>query len=251
NLELIVRIAPTVRADLIGDSLRLRQILINLIGNAIKFTDAGEVQVTVEPDGAPDDPGCLRFSVADTGIGIAPDKLPTLFSAFTQADSSTTRKYGGSGLGLAIVERLVGMMGGRVTTESKPGEGSVFSFTARLDLQTKSEPPRTVPNLDGVSVLVVDDSANYRKSLSEVLTRCGAAVTQADSGSDALEACTTSLRDGRRFDALIVDARMPALSGFETAERMAALGVPRQTMMMMLCTDDVNHDISKLKSIGI
>ena len=251
NLELIVRIAPTVRADLIGDSLRLRQILINLIGNAIKFTEAGEVQVTVEPDGAPDDPGCLRFSVADTGIGIAPDKLPTLFSAFTQADSSTTRKYGGSGLGLAIVERLVGMMGGRVTTESKPGEGSVFSFTARLDLQTKSEPPRTVPNLDGVSVLVVDDSANYRKSLSEVLTRCGAAVTQADSGSDALEACTTSLRDGRRFDALIVDARMPALSGFETAERMAALGVPRQTMMMMLCTDDVNHDISKLKSIGI
>src|SRR5208282_6130625 len=134
----------------------------------------GEVQVTVEPDGAPDDPGCLRFSVADTGIGIAPDKLPTLFSAFTQADSSTTRKYGGSGLGLAIVERLIGMMGGRVSAESKLGEGSIFSFTARFDPQTKSEPPRTLPDLNGTSVLVVDDSANCRRSLSEVLEGCGA-----------------------------------------------------------------------------
>ncbi|MGO9449877.1 MAG: PAS domain S-box protein [Candidatus Binataceae bacterium] len=251
NLEIIVRIAPTVRADLIGDSLRLRQILINLIGNAIKFTEAGEVQVSVEPDGTSDNPGCLRFSVADTGIGIAPDNLPTLFSAFTQADSSTTRKYGGSGLGLAIVERLVGMMGGRVSAESKLGEGSIFSFTARFDPQTKSEPPRALPDLNGTSVLVVDDSANCRHSLSEVLARCGAAVTEAVSGNDALETCAASMREGRRFDALVVDARMPALSGFETAERMIAIDVPRQTIMMMLCADNLNQDISKLKSIGI
>ena len=154
QLELAIRFAPGVPTKLVGDPLRLRQVVINLIGNAIKFTEAGEVAVVIEPDPQSQKPGDLRFAVSDTGIGIGADKLANIFSAFTQADSSTTRKYGGSGLGLTIVERLVGLMGGRVWAESTPGKGSTFFFTAHFELDpARSDTGVVMPSLRGMKIL--------------------------------------------------------------------------------------------------
>ena len=144
GLELAVHLLPDVPRQLGGDPLRLRQILINLIGNAIKFTETGQVVLTVERDPAGDGPGALLFTVADTGIGIATGKLDAVFANFTQADSSTTRRYGGSGLGLAIAKRLVGLMEGRIWVESELGAGSVFHFTARFEVGDRAARRRTV-----------------------------------------------------------------------------------------------------------
>src|SRR5208282_3945064 len=251
NLELIVRIAPTVRADLIGDSLRLRQILINLIGNAIKFTEAGEVQVTVEPDGAPDDPGCLRFSVADTGIGIAPDKLPTLFSAFTQADSSTTRKYGGSGLGLAIVQRLVGMMGGRVWVESQSGKGSTFFFTAHFEVSDAPAATDRPIDLDGTCVLLVDDNAVSRRIVRAMLAERRAAIAECASAEQALEAIAHAEQAGNPFGLMLVDARMPQTGGFEMVRRLRKQPGFKSTVVMMLNSNGLPADLAMMKELGI
>ena len=168
---------PNVPTRLVGDPLRLRQVVTNLIGNAIKFTDAGEVAIVIEQDPSSEKPGHLRFAVSDTGIGIGADKLANIFSAFTQADSSTTRKYGGSGLGLAIVERLVGLMGGRVWAESTPGKGSTFFFTAHFEIdnaRADAHPIASMPDLAGMRILITDDNQTSRAILAEMLTQHGA-----------------------------------------------------------------------------
>jgi signal transduction histidine kinase len=160
-----------VPRQLVGDPLRLRQILINLIGNAIMFTETGQVLLTVERDPDSDGAGALLFTVADTGIGIAKDKLDAVFANFTQADSSTTRRYGGSGLGLAIAKRLVGLMDGRIWVESELGAGSAFRFTARFGISDAPrivEPARVALMLRGTRTLVVDDNATNRLMVSHV-----------------------------------------------------------------------------------
>src|SRR5665213_3202177 len=159
NISFDTHVDGGVPDRLVGDPLRLRQVLTNLLGNAIKFTETGQVVIEVEKDPAAEKPGHLRFALTDTGIGIGPEKLANVFSAFTQADSSTTRKYGGSGLGLAIVERLVGLMGGRVWAESTLGQGSTFFFTAQFELHDGRAGDQAAPrNLRGLRILIADDN---------------------------------------------------------------------------------------------
>ena len=207
GLEILAHVMPGVPTQLVGDRLRIRQVLLNLIGNAIKFTEKGQVLLTVECDPESSVPGHLHFMVADTGIGIPRDKLEDVFSSFTQADSSTTRQYGGSGLGLAIVRRLVDLMGGRVWVESELGRGSIFHFSANFKVQTEApaqSPPIVL--LSGVRALVVDDNFTNRLILREILSSRGAEVDEAEDGPTALEhiAC-----QGQRHPVQAPFARLP------------------------------------------
>ncbi len=260
NLALNVNIAPGVRTDLIGDSLRLRQILFNLIGNAIKFTERGEVRVLVELDPSLPGSGCLRFSVADTGIGIAPDKLPTLFSAFTQADSSTTRKYGGSGLGLAIVQRLVGLMGGKVWVESEPGHGSVFNFTALLAVQpgaqvpTPREPKRqNSPGRQAIldrplHILLADDSPDNRLLVRNYLRVTPYQVDEAENGKIAIEKFIAN-----HYDLVLMDIQMPEMDGYDATRAMRLWererGQPR-TPILALTASALEENMRRTSEAG-
>ncbi|HUO05956.1 MAG TPA: response regulator [Candidatus Binataceae bacterium] len=250
NLELMVRIAPAVPRMVVGDPYRLRQILINLVGNAIKFTDRGQVLVSIESAGS----DSVRFSVTDTGIGIPSDKLPTLFDAFTQADSSTTRKYGGSGLGLAIVARLVALMGGEVTVESEMGRGSIFRFTAHLTAPAP-DTARTAldpqPPLDGLRVLLVDGNATNRSILTEMLSERGVAVTQAASGAEVFSALESARTSGAPFHAALLDARISGISGYEIARQLAGSPHCGVVLVMMLTTDNLVKETARLQEIGV
>ena len=222
NLKLTIDIAPDVDLKLVGDSLRLRQILINLVGNAIKFTDRGEVRVAAERDPDSMNPACVRFSVIDTGIGIAPDKLPMLFSAFTQADSSTTRKYGGSGLGLAIVQRLVALMDGKVWVESRLGQGSIFGFTANFAYQddnVSDGAARTVSATTSddaeivdrpLRILLADDSPDNRLLVHNYMRNTRYRIDDAENGKIAIEKFTAF-----EYDLVLMDIQMPEMDGYE------------------------------------
>ncbi|MFT5370110.1 MAG: two-component system sensor histidine kinase/response regulator [Candidatus Latescibacterota bacterium] len=211
HLELTYGVDADVPDDLLGDPTRLRQILVNLIGNAIKFTEGGEVVLTVSVENKQDQQVRLKFSVRDTGIGISKSEQDRLFQAFTQANASTTRKYGGTGLGLAISSKLVALMGGQIGVESEAGKGSVFSFTAEFVIQTH---PVSVPgNLDalkGKRVLIVDDNQTNRLIIEKQLANWGAETEKAASGSDAL-----NLMDTQVFDLVISDYLMPEMDGFD------------------------------------
>ncbi len=211
RLELACRVAPGVETGLSGDPLRLRQILVNLIGNAIKFTQAGSIVLTAELEALEGKSALLHFSVADTGIGIAQAQIDKVFGKFTQADSSTTRRYGGTGLGLAIVKRLVELMGGRIWAESEVGKGSTFHFTARfeLDPQARAREDAASYELDlkGARVLVVDDTPVNRLILRELLSAKGALVTEAEGGEQAIAQLELAARDGRPFES--AGARLP------------------------------------------
>ena len=253
GVELMVRFAPEVPELALGDPFRLGQILTNLVGNAIKFTQRGQVLVLVEPDRDSTTAGGLKFTVTDTGIGIPADKLHLLFHAFTQADSSTTRNYGGSGLGLAIVSRLVALMHGKVEVASEPGIGSAFSFTAQFGTATAKPVPPEPPTrtFGGVRILLVDDNSDSRSILSDLLTAQGANVTQASSGTEALAALRS---DGPRkscFQIILLDSAMPVLGGFEVAKDLMS-GVPgRPRIVMMLSTNDLTSKVGRLRAIGV
>ncbi|HEY2524178.1 MAG TPA: ATP-binding protein, partial [Candidatus Binataceae bacterium] len=221
QVELVVRFAPDLPATLVGDPLRLNQVLTNLVGNALKFTERGEVVVEIGRDAQSREPGALRFSVSDTGIGIPPEKLTSIFSPFAQADSSTTRKYGGSGLGLAIVERLVHLMGGRVWVESAVGKGSVFHFTARLGVPPGlSDAPAEAPmDLGGVRVLIMDCNATCRATMSEIFAARGALVIEAASADEAMDAVA---RAAEPFELVFADCSRPQADGLELARRIGA-----------------------------
>ena len=253
GLELTARIAPDVPEQLKGDPLRLRQILINLLGNAIKFTPAGEIKLTVERDLASADPGALRFSITDTGSGIPADKIEALFGAFTQADSSTTRQYGGSGLGLAIVKRLVDLMGGRIWIESVAGAGSTFAFTVALEAAPKVIVPRpdTAPNLAGVNILVVDDNPTNRLIVREMLASRGAQVAEAESGPDALAMIRVANAAGRSYQIILIDMRMPGMDGLETSRLIRAEAGPTRLLILMLSSDDLKPQLARLRASGL
>ena len=244
---------PDVPLRLRGDPLRLRQILINLIGNAIKFTETGHVVLTVECDSGAPKPGALRFTVTDTGIGISKDKLDGIFADFSQADSSTTRRYGGSGLGLAIVKRLVALMDGRIWVESKLGAGSAFRFTANFevnDAPRATDPSTVALMLSGTRTLVVDDIAANRLIVREMLSSRGAEVAEAEDGPQAITLLDRARLSGRPFKLLLIDCRMPGMDGFELIERLKTAGYDGLPLLM-LSSDDLKMDLAHAQELGV
>jgi PAS domain S-box-containing protein len=223
GIELTAEILAEVPDNLVGDPMRLRQILINLTDNAIKFSEHGDVMQRVKVESATDDDYCLHFAVCDTGIGISADKQSLIFEAFAQADDSTTRTYGGSGLGLAIASQLVGKMGGRIWVESMLGKGTTFHFTALLPVRQvrPSDGRHADPRrLNGLRVLVVDDNAANRRVLQEMLANWGMRPVAVASGAEALREMLREGRAGTPFAIVLLDGMMPGMDGFMVAEKI-------------------------------
>ncbi len=222
GLELLFNTAPDVPTALIGDPLRLGQVLINLSNNAVKFTDTGEIVVGIEKAAETADEVELHFWVQDSGIGMTPEQCAKMFKAFSQADTSTTRKYGGTGLGLAISKTLVELMNGRIWVESEAGKGSVFHFVAKFGLQNEPMPRKMVPaeDLAGVRVLVVDDNASARDILSAMARSFGLEVDVAKDGQEALQMIAEADTKLLSYDLVIMDWKMPVMDGVETVFRL-------------------------------
>ena len=226
GLELTYQVHADVPSILVGDPNSLRQILVNLVGNGIKFTDEGEVTVVVRLEAAGVDETVVHFVVADTGVGIPAGKQASIFDAFVQVDGSSTRRHGGTGLGLAICGSLVNLMGGKIWVQSEPGKGSLFHFTARFG-NAETAPGRDIPltappDLHGLPVLVVDDNATNRKILLENCKRWGMNAVAASSGSQALKILAEADREGQGFKLILVDFQMPGMDGLELVRRMLA-----------------------------
>jgi two-component system, sensor histidine kinase and response regulator len=229
GIEFILNVHPDVPADLAGDPHRLHQVLVNLIGNAVKFTESGEIEVRVALVEKASEKARLRFAVRDTGIGMTKDQVAKLFRPFTQADSSMTRKYGGTGLGLSIVRRLVEMMGGEVNAESEPGKGSVFAFTASFDLgsperRRECSVPRT---LLGMRALVADDNPAAQEVLRDMLSSLSFRVEVVGTGEEAVESVMRAEGDDP-FGVVLMDWMMPGIDGIEATRRIVKEGVVRR-----------------------
>ncbi|MBZ5516283.1 MAG: PAS domain S-box protein [Acidobacteriia bacterium] len=254
KLELVAR-APAERLGMVvGDPTRLRQVLINLIGNAVKFTERGEVVASLETESRSRDEVVLHFSVKDTGIGIPPEKVQVIFEPFAQADSSMTRRYGGTGLGLAISSQLVKMMGGRIWVESQPGHGSHFHFTARFGLPSV---PRAKPvaakhdALRNLRVLVVDDNATNRRILEETLQKWEMCPRLVASGAAALAALDEAQQAGRPFPLILTDVHMPDMDGFMLAERIRQDPKMAGSLIMMLTSAGQRGDAERCRRLGV
>jgi signal transduction histidine kinase/CheY-like chemotaxis protein len=252
GLELACDVRPDVPNRLIGDPGRLRQILVNLVGNAIKFTSQGEVVIRAALAEEAAGRVCLHLAVADTGIGIPADKLQTIFDPFVQADGSTTRKYGGTGLGLTISSRLVELMGGRIWVESEVGKGSTFHFTAWFQRQQLPDlaPAAELPTLQGLKVLVVDDNATSRRILGEMVTGLGLQPVVAVDGPAALTALDRAAAAGEPLPLAIVDAGMPEMDGFALVERINRSGRPAPATVLLLSSRDRQGDLARCKALG-
>ncbi|HEV2386612.1 MAG TPA: response regulator [Candidatus Acidoferrales bacterium] len=254
GLELSFRVAPDLPERVAGDPLRLRQIIINLVGNAIKFTEHGEVNLSVDPDSAADGRVRLHWVVSDTGIGISPQQQKTIFEPFTQADSSTTRRYGGTGLGLTISDRLIRMMDGGLWVESALGQGSRFHFTLVLDCAADPAMapfPAELHCLENLPVLVVDDNGTNRLILDEMLTRAGFKVILADGGRAALALLKAARDEGKPIPLILLDGHMPEMDGFAVAaEIRCGLGLTGATIMM-LTSDQQAADFLRCRELGI
>jgi len=254
GLELTCRIAPEVPDDVTGDPGRLRQILINLISNAVKFTERGEVDVSVDVEPPAGDEAHLHFAVADTGIGIPPEKQGSVFEAFSQADASTSRRFGGTGLGLTISSRLVEMMGGRIWVESEPGAGSAFHFTVRLGVPKSGVPERSPvgrAELGRMRTIVVDDNATSRRSLQEMLESWRIDCAAVESGFAALRAIDEARRAGRPFALALVDADMPGMDGFDLVVRMKRNEDLGAIPVVMLTSAGRRGDAVRGRELGI
>jgi signal transduction histidine kinase/DNA-binding response OmpR family regulator len=253
GLELACHLAPDVPCALIGDPTRLTQIFINLIGNALKFTDKGSVIVRVVNDPELGVPGAIRFSVSDTGIGIPREKLEAIFDSFTQAHASISRQYGGTGLGLAISKHLTERMDGRIWVESTVGRGSTFHCTVKLGVQAQPNAPKPAPhiNLAGVKTLVVDDHPTNLLILRETLTAWGADVTEAGGGELALAELRRAAQAGEPYELMLLDCRMPGMNGFEVAEAINASGLAKGLTVIMLTSDHWADDIARTYDLGL
>ncbi len=251
-LELACRILPEVPDALVGDPGRLRQIVVNLVGNAIKFTERGEVIVEVALERLDGEQAFLHFRVSDTGIGIEPDKQWQIFGAFVQADASTTRRFGGTGLGLTISAQLVELMGGRIWIESEPGKGSRFHFSAPFGLQQEGSTPvsPSAENLRDLRVLVVDDNATNRVILDEMLTSWEMRASSVDSAGAALAELSRAMDAGRPYHLVITDALMPDVDGFTLARQMEADTRLAGVKVIMLTSAGLPHDRSRAANIS-
>jgi CheY-like chemotaxis protein len=240
GLELTYYLEPNVPLSVIGDPSRLRQVLLNLTGNALKFTSEGEVGVRVSVDRLSEGHVQLHVAVRDTGVGIPTDKQRKLFQPFEQADSSTTRRYGGTGLGLAISARLVQLMGGIIWMESTPQQGSTFHFTAEFGRSSSRQTfaHKECSNLKGVSVLVIDDNATNRDIIARIASRWGMETVFAPSGSAGLAVLEQSAADRKPFQLVLLDDQMPGMNGSEFMERMARGPASGISTIMMLSSGD-------------
>jgi PAS domain S-box-containing protein len=255
GLELLCEVAPEVPEIVRGDSSRLRQIVVNLVGNAIKFTDIGEIAVKVQVE-AKDGPDCIcRFTVTDSGIGIPEDKRESIFDPFSQADTSTTRKYGGTGLGLTISTRLVGMMGGKIWVESEMGRGSQFHFTVKLGAPDVKEielgtiaPPEL---LRGVKVLVVDDNRTNCRILEGMLTRWQMKPTSVNGGAEALAQLSAAREAGEPYNLILTDMHMPDMDGFAFVEQIRQRPELATATIMMLTSAGHRGDAARCQELGV
>jgi two-component system, sensor histidine kinase and response regulator len=251
GLELLCDVAPSVPAVVRGDPARLRQILVNLIGNALKFTAQGEVLVKVTQTDQPE--GGIQFTVSDTGIGIAPEKQSLIFDPFTQADNTTTRNYGGTGLGLAITKRLVGMMAGRMWVDSQPGVGSDFHFTASLPASnlTLDAPPSLPPNLVRVRVLIVDDNRTNRRILSGILGKWGVRSGAVESGEAALRELSAAHGADDSYGLILTDMHMPRMDGFDLTAEIRRRPALKAATIMMLSSGGHASDSARCEELHI
>jgi two-component system sensor histidine kinase/response regulator len=252
GLELLCHIDPEIPKLLIGDALRIGQVLINYANNAVKFTKTGEVRIAIAVRERSDSQVLLHFSVADTGIGLSEEQKSRLFQSFEQADTSTTRQYGGTGLGLAISKSLAQAMGGEVGVESVPGKGSTFWFTARLGIGS-AEKIITLPRIDlhGARVLVVDDNEAAALILCEMLSAIGFQVESVASGAAALQAVAASDADGRPFAFVMMDWLMPGMDGLETAREIQALHASAAPFVMMVTAHRREELVKGAELLGI
>jgi two-component system, sensor histidine kinase and response regulator len=252
GLELAWRVAAKIPDEVLGDPVRLRQVITNLVGNAIKFTEAGEVVLSVDLAEAGEDELRLRFAVADTGIGIPPEKQGLIFDAFTQADGSMTRRYGGTGLGLSISSRLVSMMGGRLAVESAPGAGSTFFFTARFGRSAALVAPgQDAARLRGVSVLVVDDNATTRGILMDALSSWDMSPVAVNEAESALRALEAAHRAGTPFALALVDVQMPGMDGFALAERIQGDARLAAMPLVLMTSAGQRGDAARCRRLGV
>ncbi len=254
GLELVYEVSPEVPEWLLGDPCRVRQVLTNLVGNSIKFTESGEVFVKVDVESREGDDVNVRYSVRDTGIGISPQKQERIFNAFEQADGSTTRKHGGTGLGLTISAQLARMMGGQIWVESELGKGSAFYFTTELRVQDcpqVSSPPPGLDKLDGLGVLIVDDNATNRSVLRRIVGQWSMSPDQADSGQVALELMREAHTRGKPFQLVLLDVNMPGMDGFELAEAIRRDEHLAGTTLMMISSASRQGDHERRRELGI
>jgi PAS domain S-box-containing protein len=253
GIELACHLSRDVPGGVVGDPNRLHQILINLIGNAIKFTDSGSVIVEVANDPDNRKPGAIRFSVSDTGIGIPSDKLALIFESFTQAHASTSRKYGGTGLGLTISKQLAELMHGRIWVESTVNVGSTFHCCVELGVQPAHAPSPVSAALDlqDLRVLAVDDHPVNRQILRETLAAWGASVAEAPGGRDALIELERAAKAGRPYGLLLLDCRMPDLDGFAVVDRIRQGDLAEGLTIVMLASYQWADDIAKTYDLGL
>ncbi len=254
GLELAVHIAPDVPADLTGDPIRLGQVLINLVGNAIKFTEHGEVCVDVSVEAVTNDRAGLQFSIRDTGIGIALDQQEGLFQEFQQAQTSGNRLYGGTGLGLAVSKSIVTLMGGAIGLKSMPGEGTTITFNAHFDVSPGSQPAPPIPSeedLQGMPTLIIDDNATNRRILSELTRQWKMKPHMCDSGESGLAELSRAASEGNPYRLLLLDEQMPGMDGMEVLDRIRRNPVLQSAVIMMLTSCDQVKSAARCRQMGV
>jgi signal transduction histidine kinase/DNA-binding response OmpR family regulator len=253
GIELLCDIKPEVPDFVVADAIRLRQVIVNLVGNAIKFTEKGEVELRADIDAQAGDEMRLHFQVRDTGIGIPRDRQRSIFEAFSQADSSTTRRFGGTGLGLTISARLVEMMRGEIWLESEDGKGSVFHFTACIATadQAAKLPPEEEFSLTGVPVLVVDDNLTNRRILMDLLWFWHMHPAAAASGEEALSLLRRASERGNPFGLVLSDVHMPGMDGFDLVSRIRSTSLTAGPAIMMLSSGDQPGDAARSRELGV
>ena len=253
GLEFIFDVSPEVPDTVIGDPARLRQVVVNLVSNSIKFTEKGEIEVSVQAEAPSIEGTILRFSIRDTGIGIPLEKQHQVFGAFTQADSSTTRQYGGSGLGLTISAQLVDLMGGKIWVESEAGKGSTFHFTVQVGQKETESPSESldVPQLAGVSVLVVDDNATNRQILEGAVMRWKMVPTAVESAAAAMKALQQAHDSGTQLPLVLTDAHMPGVDGFGLVEAIRQNPSFSNVTIVMLTSGGKRGDAARCQALGI
>ena len=251
GLELVWNIAPDVPERLLGDPGRLRQVLVNLLGNAIKFTKKGEVGLQVSVTGRDERSVDLHFRLRDTGIGIAPEQLTRIFEPFSQADGSITREFGGTGLGLSISTKLVELFQGKIWVESELGQGSAFQFTARFGLSGKATTAAPRLALAGLRILVADDNAVNRNMLEQILNQLQAQVTLTADGNAGFEEFERARRNGESYKLVILDDHMPGMDGFTVAERIRRVSASDETKLILLTAHGQRGDALRCQQIGV